>query len=209
MLCRYGASLTTIVLAAVAVAGCNANNRSAEMETAAARRSTFIGQVAPPFALTDQDERLVRLADHRGRWLVLYFYPADDTPGCACQANEFTHLLTTFRDMNAAVLGVSGDSSASHRKFIAKYDLKLTLLSDPTREVMAAYGAWVQTRLGERTSSRVIRSTVIIDPAGVIRHHWPEVIPPGHADRVRARLAELQNPNPSGRACGCRSDPDA
>ena len=203
MLRRHGASLTAIVLATVAAMGCEANNKSGQMETAAASRSTFVGRRAPEFALANEHNQLVRLGDLRGRWVVLYFYPADDTPGCACQATEFTHLLTTFRDLNATVLGVSGDSPASHRRFIAKYDLGISLLSDPAHEAMSAYGAWVRTRMADQWLGRAIRSTVIVDPAGRVRYHWPEVIPQGHAARVHAKLAELQSA--ANQPCGCGS----
>jgi peroxiredoxin Q/BCP len=123
---------------------------------------------------------------------VLYFYPKDDTPGCACQATEFTETLSQFRNMNAMILGVSADSPQSHRLFIEKYGLALTLLSDPNHAVMKRYGAWVESSLGEKKTERVIRSTFIIGPNGLVRYHFPEVIPQGHAERVREKLAELQ-----------------
>jgi len=162
------------------------------MEDAASERSPVTSRQAPGFTLMDQDEKPVSLSDLRGQWVVLYFYPKDDTPGCACQANEFTALLTQFRQMNADVYGVSADSPALHRAFIAKYDLALNLLSDPDKSVMRTYGAWVDTALGDQQYGRVIRSTMIIDPEGRIAHHWPEVIPEGHAERVKDKLEELQ-----------------
>jgi len=165
---------------------------SAEMEQAASARSAIVGQPAPDFALPDQDGQAVSLRGLRGKWVVLYFYPQDDTPGCACQATEFTALLWSFRDMNATVLGVSPDNPASHRRFIEKYNLKLVLLSDPEHAVMRRYGAWATTALGDKQYGRVVRTTVIIDPQGTIRHHWPEVLPTGHAERVRTKLAALQ-----------------
>ena len=94
--------------------------------------------------------------------------------------------------MNAVVLGVSSNVPAEHRRFISKYDLKIELLSDPNREVMRQYGAWVTSQLGDRTTQRVVRSTVIIAPDGTVAEHYPEVIPKGHAKRVRDRVAELQ-----------------
>ena len=168
------------------------DDASASMEQAAAQSSTAVGRPAPDFTLPDQQDRPVQLSRLRGKWVVLYFYPKDDTPGCACQANEFTLLLTEFQDMNADILGVSPDDPASHRRFIEKYSLKLTLLSDPQRQVMRQYGAWAQTPLAGADSGHVVRSTYIIDPQGVIRRHWPEVIPQGHAERVRQALAQLQ-----------------
>lgn len=168
--------------------------RALAMEDAAAQRSGVIGQPAPDFTLPDQDDKPVSLHDYKGQWVVLYFYPADDTPGCACQANDFTGLLANFRDMNAAILGVSPDTPESHRMFIEKYDLKLRLLSDTDHKVMPTYGAWVEGTAMGKPYQRVVRSTYIIGPQGDIRYAWPDVgaAPIGHADRVRQKLAELQ-----------------
>ncbi len=161
-------------------------------EEAAASQSPFVGKPAPDFALKDQDGETVTLDEHRGKWLVLYFYPKDDTPGCTCEATEFTRLLTEFRGMGAAVYGVSEDSPEVHRIFIKQYDLGVDLLSDPDHHAMRRYGAWVDGSLGESRYERMIRSTVLIGPEGTVRYHWPEVIPTGHAERVRQKLAELQ-----------------
>jgi thioredoxin-dependent peroxiredoxin len=167
------------------------------METAAAESSPLVNQPAPNFTLVDQNGKPVGLSSPRGQWVVLYFYPKDDTPGCTVQATEFTSLLGEFRNMNARVMGISADSPESHRDFIAKNDLKVTLLSDPQHEIMNQYGAWMDTKFSGTPYGRVIRSTFIIDPAGVIRYHWPEVIPEGHAARVRAKLADLQKAGPT------------
>lgn len=163
-----------------------------QMEEAASARSPIVGDRAPDFSLPDQTGKTVTLAGLRGQWIVLYFYPKDDTPGCTCQATEFTRLIGQLRDMNARVYGVSDDSVATHKIFVEKFSLGLDLLSDPDHKVMKEYGAWVTARLGDKTYERVIRTTMIIDPKGVIRHHWPEVIPEGHAQRVREKLAQLQ-----------------
>jgi peroxiredoxin Q/BCP len=177
-------------------AGCASWNYPAaeSTEAAASAASPLIGRPAPAFTLADQDERPVSLADLHGRWLVLYFYPRDDTPACTCQASEFTRLLGRFHEMDADVLGVSADPPRSHRAFIEKYHLKVRLLSDLDHGVMARYGAWAESPLGPGHPGRVIRSTFIIGPEGIIRHHWPEVIPWGHAMRVRQKLADLQKP---------------
>jgi peroxiredoxin Q/BCP len=100
------------------------------------------GKPAPSFALADQDDRTRKLSEFKGRWVVLYFYPRDDTPGCTVEACEFTAGLRGFRKLDAEVLGCSADSPESHRKFAKKHGLELTLLSDPDHEVMEAYGAW-------------------------------------------------------------------
>jgi peroxiredoxin Q/BCP len=181
------------LLAIVSLAGCQQPYMSAQaQEEAASAHSQIIGDRAPDFTLKDQDDKDVALTKLRGQWVVLYFYPQDDTPGCTCEATEFTSLLGSLRNMNAKVYGISADSSSSHRAFIQGYKLGLNLLSDPDHKVMTEYGAWVQASLGEKKYWRVIRTTMIIDPQGVIRYHWPEVIPKGHAERVRQRLAQLQ-----------------
>jgi len=151
-----------------------------------------VGKKAPPFTLVNQDDEKVALKDLSGRWVVLYFYPKDDTPGCTTEACEFTAGLKGFEKLNATVLGCSGDSTPAHRKFIAKYNLKFDLLSDPDKSMMTAYGAWGEKVLYGRKSLGVIRSTVIIDPAGKVAHHYPKVKAAGHAEVVRAKLAELQ-----------------
>jgi thioredoxin-dependent peroxiredoxin len=165
----------------------------AVQEEAASARSEIIGVAAPDFSLPDQDGRRVRLSALRGQWVVVYFYPKDDTPGCTTEATEFTGLMAGgFRPLGARVIGISADPVASHRDFRAKFELGVDLLSDPDHAVMAAYGAWVAASLGAKSYGRVIRSTLLVDPQGVIRYHWPEVIPQGHAERVRQKLAELQ-----------------
>jgi peroxiredoxin Q/BCP len=147
-----------------------------------------VGQEAPEFALPDQDDIRVALSELRGQWVVLYFYPKDDTPGCTTEACEFTEGIEAFRDLDAVVLGCSPDSPERHRKFIAKHGLAVRLLSDPDHEVMETYGAWGEKVLYGRTSVGVIRSTVLIDPKGRIAHHWKRVKSKGHAEKVRERL---------------------
>ncbi len=164
----------------------------ANQEEAASRHSQAIGKPAPDFTLPDQYDKPVTLSGLKGQWVVLYFYPQDDTPGCTCEATEFTAALVSFREMDAKIYGISGDPPGAHQQFIKAYKLGIDLLSDPDHKVMRQYGAWVDAALGEQTYGRVIRSTMIIDPNGVIRYHWPEVVPDGHADRVRQKLAKLQ-----------------
>ncbi len=176
------AALAAVTFLGGLAAGC-AGNLAAVHEEAASSRSQFAGNPAPDFTLKDQDGRTVSLNGLRGQWVVLYFYPKDDTPGCTCEATEFTALLTRFRDMNARVYGISEDTPASHKVFIEHYNLGLDLLSDPDHAVMKRYGAWAETALGDKPFGRVIRTSLIIDPKGIIRYHWPEVIPQGHAER--------------------------
>ena len=149
------------------------------------------GDKAPEFSL-ETTAGLRRLKDFAGGHLVLYFYPKDDTPGCTVQACDFTASIADFKDLDATVLGISADSTESHRKFIAKHDLAITLLSDPDHAVMEKYGAWGEKNLYGKKSMGIIRSTVLIDPDGKVAHHWPKVQAKGHVDKVRATLTDLQ-----------------
>ena len=151
-----------------------------------------IGKKAPAFSLKNQDDELVRLADLAGKWVVLYFYPKDDTPGCTTEACDFSRGLKAFEKLDAVVLGCSADSAESHRKFIAKHKLKIDLLRDPKHAAMDKYGAWGKKNMYGKITEGVIRSTVIIDPRGRIAHHWPKVKAEGHADVVKETLAELK-----------------
>jgi peroxiredoxin Q/BCP len=151
-----------------------------------------VGKKAPAFTLVNQNDEKVSLKDLAGQWVVLYFYPKDDTPGCTTEACEFTAGIKGFEKLNAKVLGCSADSTEAHRKFIAKYKLKLDLLSDPDKKMLEAYGAWGEKTLYGRTSMGIIRSTVIIAPDGKVAHHWSKVKAAGHADAVRDKLTELQ-----------------
>ena len=150
------------------------------------------GHKAPAFKLQDQDEKTLSLSELKGTWVVLYFYPKDDTPGCTTEACEFTDGIADFEGLNAVVLGCSPDSPEKHRKFIAKHKLGVRLLSDPEHEVMEAYGAWGEKNMYGRITVGVIRSTVIIDPEGRIAHRWKRVKSKGHAEKVRQRLEKLQ-----------------
>jgi len=151
-----------------------------------------LGSPAPVVDLVDQDGTPVSLSDLAGSWVVLYFYPKDDTPGCTTEACEFTDGIEDFVGLDAVVLGCSPDTPERHQKFIAKHQLKLRLLSDPEHRVMEAFGAWGEKNMYGRTTMGVIRSTVIIDPEGKVAHHWRKVRAAGHAVKVRERLEELQ-----------------
>ncbi|MBI1335864.1 MAG: redoxin domain-containing protein [Phycisphaera sp.] len=163
------------------------------MEEAASSRSKVIGRMAPDFTLPDDNGQMRSLRDFRGRgWLVLYFYPADDTPGCTCQATEFTSLLYYFHNLDASVVGISSDAPNAHAHFRKQYALEIELLSDTDHKVMSQYGAFVDTTIAGLHEQRVIRSTFLIDPGGKIAWHWPEVIPKGHAQRVAEKLEALK-----------------
>ncbi|MGC8499209.1 MAG: peroxiredoxin [Acidimicrobiales bacterium] len=148
-----------------------------------------VGDPAPAFALPDTAGRIVRRSDFAGRRLVLYFYPADLTPGCTTEACQFNDELTALRDLGADVVGVSPDPAARHREFIARYGLTFTLLSDVDRSVMRAYGAYGDKLLYGKTVTGVIRSTFVVGPTGLLEHVWYGVRATGHAARVRAALA--------------------
>jgi peroxiredoxin Q/BCP len=150
-----------------------------------------VGKKAPVFSAKDESEKPVKLTDLAGKWIVLYFYPKDDTPGCTVEACEFTQGIAAFQKLQAAVLGCSPDLPEKHQKFIAKHKLKIRLLSDPDHKIMEKYGAWGEKNMYGKVRLGVIRSTVLIDPEGKIAHHWPKVKAAGHAEQVRAKLAEL------------------
>ncbi len=150
-----------------------------------------LGKKAPAFSLPDENGAKVKLSDLAGQWVVLYFYPKDDTPGCTVEACEFTSGLAGFEKLDAVVLGCSADSAESHRKFMAKHKLKVKLLSDPEHAVMEKYGAWGEKNNYGKKTMGVIRSTALIDPEGKVAYHWPTVKAAGHAEQVRAKLAEL------------------
>ena len=150
------------------------------------------GTKAPAFTLVSDSGVKIKLSQFKGKTVVLYFYPKDDTPGCTIQACDFSDSLSDLEKVNATVLGVSGDSTDSHRAFIKKHSLKISLLSDPNREVMKPYMAYLETEKDGKTTGKVQRSTVIIDPQGIVAYHFPKVSPKGHIDELKAKLTELQ-----------------
>ena len=151
-----------------------------------------IGDPAPDFCLPDQNGTEHCLKDYRGKWVVLYFYPRDNTSGCTAEAREFTELKPEFERLGAVILGVSKDSVQSHQKFVAKHNLGITLLSDPEHRVLETYGAWQLRRQCGRESWGTVRSTVLIDPEGRIVYHWPKVTKAkGHAEKVLLKLKEF------------------
>ena len=146
---------------------------------------------APDFALSDAEGRSVRLSDLRGQWVVLYFYPRDNTPGCTRQACAFAAAYDGLRQKGAVVVGVSKDSAASHKKFAEKHGLPFVLLSDPVHAVLVLYDVWKVKKQYGKLSMGTVRSTYIIDPEGVIRRAMPKVKPDTNAADVLAALEEL------------------
>jgi len=150
------------------------------------------GSKAPEFCLQDSSGKKVCLKDFRGKWAVVYFYPADDTPGCTTEACDFTASLKEFEKLSAIVLGISPDSQESHRKFTEKYKLKVKLLSDEKHEVLKKYGAWQLKSMYGKEYYGVVRSTFLINPEGKVAFAWPKVKAEGHAKEVKNKLEELK-----------------
>ena len=145
------------------------------------------GDPAPDFDLEAAGGR-VALRDLRGKRVVLYFYPKDDTPGCTKEACGFRDSSTDFAQAGAVVVGVSPDPVASHQRFASKYDLPFLLASDPDHQVASAYGAWGPKKFMGRAYEGVLRTTYLIDPDGRIARVFPDVTPDGHAQEVLAAL---------------------
>jgi len=146
------------------------------------------GTLAPDFALPDQEGKFHRLSDYRGRWVVLYFYPKDDTPGCTKEACGFRDRMGDLQALGAVVLGVSADDVESHKRFAEKYGLNFPLLADPERQAILAYGAWGKKNLYGKVYEGVLRQTFLIDPEGKIVKVWRKVSPEGHAEEVAEAL---------------------
>ena len=145
------------------------------------------GKAAPAFSLKDADGNKVSLKDYRGKNVVVYFYPRDDTPGCTKEAQSFRDLMPEFQKLDTVILGISPDSAASHDKFRCKYDLPFPLLCDTEKAVMTKYDAFGEKVLYGKKSMGVIRSTVWVDPDGKVRKHWAKV---SKADEHPAKVLE-------------------
>lgn len=150
------------------------------------------GDRAPAFLLPDQDGKKVALKDFAGKAVVVYFYPADDTPGCTKEACQFNDSLRAFDRAGVAVVGISPDDAASHTRFRKKYGLRLALLSDPSHSAMERYGAWGEKTLYGRKTVGVIRSTFLVGPDGTVHRAWYNVRADGHAAKVLEEAGALQ-----------------
>lgn len=151
------------------------------------------GEIAPDFELPTMDGKQLKLSQHQGRPVVIYFYPKDDTSGCTTEAKDFTSLMDQFRDAKAEVFGISPDSVLSHQKFAKKHDLAVGLASDGDKAVAAAYGVWVEKSMYGRKYMGVERATFIIDKTGKIAKVWNKVKVPGHAAEVLAAVQALKS----------------
>lgn len=146
------------------------------------------GMKAPDFTLNDKNGNAVSLSDFKGRKVVLYFYPRDNTPGCTRQARAFAELYDEFKKKNVEVIGVSKDSVASHAKFSEKHGLDFVLLSDPELIAIQAYGVWQEKKLYGKVSMGVVRTTFIIDENGNIEKVMPKVKPDTNAAEILAEI---------------------
>lgn len=145
---------------------------------------------APEFTLADQDNTIHKLSDYRGKWVILYFYPKDDTPGCTKQACSFRDSLGELKKLNVVVLGVSADSPLSHKKFAQKHQLSFPLLADPKKEVIKSYGAWGKKKSMGKEYEGILRTTFLIDKNGIVQKVYENVKPDQHAQEL---LTDVKN----------------
>lgn len=150
-----------------------------------------VGNDAPEFNLPDKDNKEVSLKHFKGKYIILYFYPKDNTPGCTTEAIGFTGILPELQKLNAKVIGISPDTPESHRKFIEKKNLRVILLSDVDKKVIKQYGKWGKNKFRGKEYVGVIRSTFLIAPDGKIAHIWPKVSVKGHPEEVQKVLTDL------------------
>lgn len=150
-----------------------------------------VGKKAPAFTLESSDGGKVKLSDHAGKIVVVYFYPRDNTSGCTLEAQEFRDAIPALQKLGAVVLGVSKDTIASHEKFRDKHELTFPLLSDGDGKMMAAYGAWGEKMMYGKKKQGIIRSTVLVGKDGKVVQHWPKVTVKGHVAAVLAAVKAL------------------
>ncbi|HRP47391.1 MAG TPA: peroxiredoxin [Trueperaceae bacterium] len=151
-----------------------------------------VGDKAPDFALVDQAGNIQRLSDQLGSWVVVYFYPKDDTPGCTTEACQFRDALPHFEGVGAKVFGISADDQESHLAFARKYDLNFPLLVDPELTTLKAYGAYGDKGKDGVVKMGVFRRSYLVDPSGRVARAWDDVVPEGHAEEIRNAIQELK-----------------
>ena len=152
-----------------------------------------VGAEAPNFCLPNKDNKEVCLKDFKGKYVVLYLYPKDNTPGCTKEAIGFTGILPELQKLDTEVLGISPDTPESHAKFIEKKNLKVILLSDVDKKVIKTYGKWGRRKFRGKEYFGVKRSTFLINPEGFIAHIWPKVSVKGHPEEVKQILEDLRD----------------
>lgn len=150
-----------------------------------------VNSIAPEFTLPDSEGKMHSLKDYRGKNVLIYFYPKDDTPGCTTEACSFRDNLPHFEQKGLTVLGVSADSAAKHQKFAAKYKLPFTLLSDESKEMLSAYGVWGKKKFMGREYEGIFRNSFLIDPTGKILKIYENVKPAEHVAEVLKDFTEL------------------
>ncbi|MGB4268801.1 MAG: thioredoxin-dependent thiol peroxidase [Spirochaetota bacterium] len=156
------------------------------------KEDILLNKPAPQFKLPDKDKQVVESNNFRGKWVVVYFYPKDNTQGCTLEAIDFTKSINEFKDYNAVVLGISPDSPESHCRFYDKHNLNLILLSDTDHTVAKAYGVWKKKSMYGKNFMGIERSTFLIDPEGRVRAVWRKVKVPGHVEEVLQTIKSLQ-----------------
>lgn len=154
--------------------------------------TAILGSEAPNFSASTDGSEKISLKDLRGKKVVLYFYPKDDTSGCTAEACDFRDNMQRLTSSGAVVLGVSPDSPKSHDKFKQKYELNFALLSDESHDICESYGVWVEKSMYGRKYMGVERSTFVINAEGVLTHEWRKVKVPGHVDEVLAAVQSLK-----------------
>jgi peroxiredoxin Q/BCP len=154
---------------------------------------SLLEKKAPEFCLPNQDDVEICLRDLIGKWIILYFYPRDNTPGCTTEACEFTQAQPDFNDLDAIIIGVSADSTKKHSNFIEKKELGITLLSDESTDMMQEYGVWQLKKNYGKEYMGIVRTTLIINPQGVIKEVFDKVRVKEHVLKVKERLEALQN----------------
>jgi len=147
------------------------------------------GSKAPDFCLLDSKKKKHCLEDYRGKWVVLYFYPKDNTPGCTLEAIDFSKLKDEFKKKDAVILGISKDSCESHQKFVDSKGLTITLLSDEDHKIQEKYGVWKPKVFMGREFLGTVRSTFLIDKKGIIKNMWSKVSVLGHAKEVLGKIS--------------------
>lgn len=155
--------------------------------------SVKLGDQAPEFSLPQIDGKLISLSDFQNQWVILYFYPKDNTSGCTAQACQFRDLFPKFQALHVPILGISRDSLKSHHNFQEKYQLPFILLSDEDGKVCQSYEVWVEKSLYGRKYFGISRSTFLINPQGIIAEAWQKVKVPGHGQEVLKKLQMLKN----------------
>ncbi len=150
-----------------------------------------VGQAAPAFTLLDQDGKEHTLGDYKGKWILLYFYPKDDTPGCTIEACTIRDQFKDFKKIGAEIIGISTDSVKSHKKFADAYELPFTLLADENKEMVGEYGVFGEKKFMGRTYMGIKRTSFLIDPKGKVAKVYEKVKPLAHASEVIADLKQL------------------